>query len=287
MTRGERRPTAAELGLDVTIAIVAITYDEHVVAVSDRMISFGDVFQADDAAALKTIQVADNWHAAFAGDPGAFRVVLRKLTRRLKGVSFDDIEIRRLAAECYAEALREDFASRNLVQLGYKSVEEFRQSGRDDLGDALFNKMMVDLQSANLGLEMIVFGVDPDKPHSARLFEVANPGQIVEHVTGYAAVGSGYHMARAALGRKPLGERDLDNVIYRLLDAKFSAETASGVGKSTTVIWVRTDGIVRRIDTEEVDRVRKIWAEVMKQPDPPNAISIIRGFTGTEPTNEA
>lgn len=279
MTRWERRPTAAELGLEVTIAIVAITYDEHVVAVSDRMISFDDVFQANDAAALKTIQIADNWHAACAGDPGAFRVVLRKLTRRLKGVDVDELEVRKFAAECYAEALREDFAGRNLVQLGYQTVEEFRQSGRGDLGDALFNKMMVDLQSANLALEMIVFGVDPDKPHSARLFEVVNPGRIVERVTGYTAVGSGYYMAMSALNRKPLEPRDLDDVIYRLLDAKFSAETASGVGKSTTVIWVRPDGTVRRIDTEEVDRVRKIWDEVMKQPDPPDAISLIKTFT--------
>lgn len=277
--RDRRRPTSAELGLDVTIAIVALTYDGHVVAVSDRMISHDDVFQADDAAALKTIPIAGNWFAAFAGDPGAFRVVARKLTRRLRDIEFDGLELRKLAAECYQEAVWEEFAVRHLVQLGYKTVEEFRKSGRNDLGESHFNKLTLDLLKADLSLEMIVFSVEPKMLPGTRLFEVVNPGRIVERVTGYTAVGSGYCMAMSALRRKSLDPRDLDTVIYRLLDAKFSAETASGVGKSTTVIWMGIDGKVRRIDTEEVDRIRKIWDEVMKQPDPPDAINIIRTYT--------
>ncbi len=243
------------------------------------MISNSDVYQADEAATLKTIQLADHWHAAFAGDPGAFRVFARKLTRRLKDRSVDELEIRALAAECYTEALREDFAARHLVQIGYKTVDEFRSSGRDELGDALFNKLTTQLLQASLDLDVVVFGVNPEKHFSARMFEVVNPGRVVERVTGYTAVGSGSLMAMAALRRKSLDPRDLNTVVYRLLDAKFSAETASGVGKPTTVIWVRPDGQPRRMDTEEVDRVRVVWDAITKRPDPPEALSIIDEYT--------
>jgi hypothetical protein len=128
-----RKPTPAELGLNVTIAIVALTYDGQAVAVSDRMISSNDVFQADDSVALKTIQVADRWFAAFAGDPGAFRVFSRRLIPKLKETSVDEFSIRKLAAESYEELLREDFAAKHLVQLGYKTVEEFRNQGEANL----------------------------------------------------------------------------------------------------------------------------------------------------------
>ena len=47
MTRWERRPTAAELGLEVTIGIVARSVpDSYFVAVADQMLSYADIFPA-------------------------------------------------------------------------------------------------------------------------------------------------------------------------------------------------------------------------------------------------
>lgn len=80
-----RLPAPAELGLDVTIAIVAITEpDGHIVAVSDRMISYGDVTQAEDNATLKAQKIADGWGIMFAGnDAKLFYPFLDKVIERL------------------------------------------------------------------------------------------------------------------------------------------------------------------------------------------------------------
>lgn len=49
-----RRPTPAELGLDVTIAIVAMTISwEIFICVSDRMVSHDDQMAAADNAVIK------------------------------------------------------------------------------------------------------------------------------------------------------------------------------------------------------------------------------------------
>jgi hypothetical protein len=45
-------------------------------------------------------------------------------------------------------------------------------------------------------------------------------------------------MIETAFRRKPLA-LDFDSMVYRLLEAKFSAETASGVGRRTTVVFKR------------------------------------------------
>ena len=52
MPKNGRRPTPAELGLDVTIGIVALSEAEGVfVAASDQMLSYADAFQASKGAA--------------------------------------------------------------------------------------------------------------------------------------------------------------------------------------------------------------------------------------------
>ena len=57
---------------------------------------------------------------------------------------------------------------------------------------------------------------------------------------GYAAIGSGTLMALAALNKKPIGPT-LADTVYRVVDAKFSSETARDVGKKTHVITLNKD----------------------------------------------
>jgi len=54
------------LGLEVTIAIAAVTTpDDYIVTVSDRMISYGDVTQAEDNATMKAQGISKHWGVMF------------------------------------------------------------------------------------------------------------------------------------------------------------------------------------------------------------------------------
>ena len=128
------------------------------------------------------------------------------------------------------------------------------------------------MDKAEIGVEFIVYGYDDG--NVARLFEVSGNGQIVDRMAiRYAVVGSGYWMASASLKRKPLSI-DFDSLTYRVLEAKFSAETASGVGRNTTVMFKRRGLPDKGMMSGEVDKIRTVWERKMREAEPPEAAQI-------------
>lgn len=85
-------------------------------------------------------------------------------------------------------------------------------------------------------------------------------------------------MAMAALRRKKL-PYDLDPAIFRVLEAKFSAETAQGVGKSTSLLSMSMDGKDGTIGYGSIEEIKKIWTAVVERPEPSEAIEIISKTT--------
>jgi hypothetical protein len=81
-------------------------------------------------------------------------------------------------------------------------------------------------------------------------------------------------MARASLARKSLS-RNLFTTIYQVLDAKFSAETAASVGKSTTVLLQRGDGTFAFLSKEVISKARGIWERERQNLAPKDAIEEI------------
>jgi hypothetical protein len=61
---------------------------------------------------------------------------------------------------------------------------------------------------------------------------------------------------------------------YRCLEAKFASETARNVGAATYIVTLNRDGKYGM--TKNVEEVRKIWRRLNEQPEPKNAISIIK-----------
>jgi hypothetical protein len=90
----------------------------------------------------------------------------------------------------------------------------------------------------------------------------------------YAVIGSGYYMASASLRRKRM-TGELEATIYRLLEAKFSAETATGVGRGTTLVTFNADGKFGMLNRDQVKAIRDIWENTLKEPTPEAAYEII------------
>jgi hypothetical protein len=222
--------------------------------------------------------VADDWHAAFAGDPIAFKSIVLRLMSELRDAAQEGAPssqtVKRIASETYAHVSAAEFAARHLLPLGYATVAEFRREGLGELGSGLFHEYANKLAKFDLGVEVILFGYDDQS--RPQLLELTSPGRISDAgVLGYAIVGSGFNMAASSLRMRPL-DRSLEDLIYRLLEAKFLAETATGVGKTTSLVTVNRDGDLHRMTSHEINSVKIIWEKSRKAPIPEDAYQTIK-----------
>lgn len=273
-----RAPTRAELGLDVTIGIVAIA-GNSVVAVSDQRFSYYDVFPPTERGANKIIQItADaSWFIAFAAtDISLFVPLIRKIRGDLVATphetrTLDDVQ--RVTADAYADVRIQQFVAQHLTAIGYRDFQVFQKEGYHDLGKDEHARHMEALYKFDLGVEIIVFGYT-DK-NSPRLFKVCNPGRAIECAwEGYAAVGSGTYLALGALRQKAI-PYTLVGTIYRVLEAKFVAEAASHVGKSTNVLVLHPNGTSAEMTEAEIGKVRAIWQKMQAKLIPHEAIAAL------------
>ena len=266
-----RRPTPAELGLDVTIAIVAMTISwEIFICVSDRMVSHDDQMAAADNAVIKNLALSRGWSVAYSANDlkYVFPIVENVRAKMSDTNSVDDIKL--LFSQAFSEIIRSEFTNKHLRRYGYNTVEEFRRDGRNDLGDHFFDLCRI-LDSSDLATSFIVYGYDNQA--AAHLFEVSSTGEITDRrILRYAVIGSGYSMAAASLRRKKM-TFEFKFTIYRLLEAKFSAETASGVGRSTTMTIKRRGRFDSGPPHKFLEQIRTIWETEMLKGDPQEAIA--------------
>jgi 20S proteasome alpha/beta subunit len=261
----------------MTIGIVAITApDNYIVTVSDRMLSSGDIVQASDNAALKARKISKRWVVMFsATDANLFLPIVEHASKSLGdfGAEYDLRTVQDALLTAYARLFEAEFTSSYLVRYNIASIAAFRDLGFQKFGQERFDLICDAIDRFDLGINLLCYGYDKKK--HAHIFEVSNPGKLTNHdLLGYAVIGSGSYMATAALRRKKLPP-DLEMMIYRLLEAKFSAETASGVGRSTSLLTMNADGVDGAMGSGAVDKVRGIWETTLKEPEPKDALDII------------
>jgi 20S proteasome alpha/beta subunit len=194
--------------------------------------------------------------------------------KRPKKIEWAGSEAADAMAEAYSEQLQKEFVSAYLSKYGYKTIKQFREEGRDNLGEH-FTEICIELDRFDLQTSFLLFGHDSQK--HAKLFEIDGPGHVIDHnALKFAVIGSGHDMAMASLRWPPPLKFYLEDTIYRLLEAKFSAETASGVGKTTTVVLRHREGHVRTLSRDDIEKVRNIWKrEVADVPSPESAITVL------------
>jgi hypothetical protein len=226
------------------------------------MLSFeNDEIPAAENATSKMLFVSSNWRAMFAGDPTQAISVLRRVYPRLPNEgALSGTEL--LAAmqdsfrEAYQSEVRQRITDRFLSPYGW-TLEEFRREAYTTLGDDEFAKLNSALRAYDLGLQFLVFGLEP---RSGYIFEVGNPGVVTSHdMTGYAVIGSGYYMAMGALAARPLSSSSVEELVYRLCEAKFTSETAHGVGRETTLTVLNPNGHESGIQKGLVENLRQQW----------------------------
>ena len=275
----------------MTVAIVAFPPSKtEIVTVSDQRLSYGEVIPAADEGTMKNVKITRKWSMMFAAeDATAFTPVLNETMDILLKLDMPVSEHKRLqrdftagmvmdaARRAYEKEFNERFFREKLARFGFADISEFRKFGYAEMGKDLYHQYSMDLAKFNLGLEILVYGFD--NAGGRIVFEVANPGKIINHtMRGYAAIGSGTLMALAALNKKPLGPT-LADTIYRVVDAKFSSETARDVGKKTHVITLSSEGTNGFLYDAELATLHRIWEIDLARPIPKRQLTLLISAT--------
>jgi hypothetical protein len=190
---------------------------------------------------MKNLRLTKKWGIMFSGNSELLYPFSQLATLRLAnlenesdytGLADVDNSLHEVESACvsaYQTLINRRIMQEYLSKIGFLSIDDFRVNGLSTLGQEIFSNYINKIETFDLGIEFIVYGFD--KKGSPHIITIENPGVVRNHrATRFAAIGSGFYVATGALHRKDLSA-DLLSVIYRLLDAKFCAEFASGVGK--------------------------------------------------------
>jgi hypothetical protein len=274
------RLNPADYGFKVTIAIAARTADQqHIITVSDRRLSFGADAPAADNALLKDYVICEGWGTLFAADDASFALpIIRHAAYLIKDgkKAATERNVRRAMCDAYAAVLDEYIYRDVLRKFGFDSVAHFK-SEQSRLSRNFGRTIARRIDRIHLSnTEFLVYGFDSEYK-GTHLFHVEHPGSArsLDHI-GYYAIGSGCKMAMNSLQMRPfIGLTDA-GLIYRLVEAKFSAETADGVGPDTTVFIVgRGESSAGFLSQVTIEKFRAAWEKWRREPPSEEILKLI------------
>jgi hypothetical protein len=260
----------------VTICIAASCVPPtHIVAVSDKMLSDpGDVVPAIDDAAFKNVTVAKRWGLMFSGNSHLWFPFHLAVTPRfrLESPTIEAEDAMSICREEYDKLRGAQITSLLLSVFGYVNIGDFMNRGRNEMGDALFENLVQSIRAFDLALEVIMYGFDYD--NMPRIFTLTRARLEDCTVDRFAVLGTGTYMA-ASVVRKRNRWNPVASLVYGLLDAKFSSESASGVGRSTQVRILSPAGGELTLSDDEVQSIRDAWEIDVNRADPAKALGVV------------
>jgi hypothetical protein len=280
-----RRFPPADWGRYVTIGIAAKSNDnECIVTATDRRWSFDDQVPSVDSGVNKQWFVGNNWVAlCAANDPCFLLPIISKANALLKerGGKESANDVRLAMCDAYREVRDEYTSSQYLGLWGFRDWDHFRaeKAGiKDKKGRWFHESLEAKIENDGFGeTTFLVCGyedsADGTRCAIPRMFEIKNPGAsfLLDHAP-YFVVGSGSAIAMASLNMKPISHLNPAQLIYRVLEAKFAAESSSAVGTSTLVLIANRGEPMTFLSFGTIERIRKLW-EASRMAPPPDEIN--------------
>jgi hypothetical protein len=249
---------ARRIGKSMTVCIAAQCFPQKcLVLASDMMVTTVDM--SSDAASVKSRGIGKKWMVLFAGnDISSVDPIVTEVREQCRLSTYKDTipEVRDAFIKAFQTQLRLKSENEVLKPIGY-SLEEFKKSGLSQLGPENFSRFLYQMQQQSIDVEFLVAGFDKD----AHIFTVTSPGKVSDFSpVGFWAIGSGQTNALGSFFncQGALFASDISTIIYRVCEAKFNAEGATGVGKKTIMTILRDDG-ERHSILKEVDSMRPLW----------------------------
>jgi hypothetical protein len=217
--------------------------------------------------------IPDHWWMLLAGDVSAAFALSEAIKEKAKNAGSKKVrDFARLCASAYREERKRLIESDVLTDYDLNSYEEYQALKATDR--KFFDEIAVVIGRFDEDLGLLICGFDKEKkPH---IFSIVEGGKIQYcDLQGYGVAGSGSWAAHSALDRysynkwNPLGE-----CIWGVMDAKFCAEKADGVGRDTIMFILNppsnsTGKIVQPvIYPDAIDTIyRKAWEGIPRLPD--------------------
>ena len=238
-----------------------------------------------DDLAVKFSAIGNSWMAMFAGNDISPVVPIFKEVRAAV-VSTNCQETLEDIVGYFKSAIQKQMATKaettTLSKFGL-DITEFRRNGLSDLGPELFTRLAYEIEQISLDLIFLIFGFDgADK--EGHIFTVDGIGEVSYYdIGGFWAIGSGQTSALGTLfgTRTPVPYNDLSDAFYLLAKAKFSAETAIGVGRETTAMILQSNSERYLLHAPEMQKIKEKW-EASRGPDVPNGVNEIASKLLTE-----
>jgi hypothetical protein len=231
----------------------------------DEMLSTGDM--SAENVAMKFSGLGRHWACMFAcNDISSIKPIIAGVQRALSSSLYETRDEVSLAfRNAYKAEIRRKVES-SVLPPGI-DLDDFYMFGLQRLGPDTFNRIFAQIQNVQLEASFLVCGFSGD---DQCVFTFTDPGRECDYdLIGFWAIGSGATNALGSLFNlkgAPLRFRSYEEVIWRVCEAKFYAESAQGVGKTTTVFWVGKDD--KKI-IYDLSPLHGIWEATANRPIPP------------------
>ncbi len=249
-------------GVTVCIAMMADN-ERQLVLVADQKVGFGD-FSADGLATKNTPFIA-HWTVMVSGDDiGPAGPIIARARRRCQQgriVSADEI------ADVIHDEIKKEreklVESQVLAKYGF-TMDVFKKQGKRICTETVYFDICSKMERVTMPIEFLLSGFDEDGRAHIRWTDSSTPPRDYDSV-GFCAIGSG---ANAALGslchscdHLSLSKyRNVEEVAYHVIAAKFMAESAINVGNKTFVAVVGKEGDAKHISPLlGMDTIREQW----------------------------
>ena len=259
------RRTAMNWGSKVTVCIAVLCYSRsRIITISDMKTTFGGLYSADEMS-LKVKALVRNWLVLQAGNDITDANPVIERARSILGGQADPTPFAVVSAlhKAHQEWHCQQVESQVLAQYGL-TLPAFLKDGKKKLTEQVFNRIGEAIAHVSLSLEFLVAGFDSaGEGHIWHVTGCQQPANYDD--VGFCAIGTGSEGAINALafhvGRTHLSAYvPWEYAVYCACDAKFRAEAASDVGKSTFLTISAHDAEVQFISPMRIDQdIRKHW----------------------------
>jgi 20S proteasome alpha/beta subunit len=239
----------------MTVDIAAICEKGNaIVAVSDMQRTFGRLFEVE-VDSPKVFEFSDKclvMHAG-AGDKANQLCVYGKK-------QFGDAT----STEKIAYGLKDVYKRFKAIEVNDNVLSRFGMDwdsflrGQGGMNPQLITEIAQNLAKHDYEVELLVAGID----NEAHIYTISNPGVCSNlDKNGYWATGSGMQFAitTLAMGQYKT-DLPLNSALYRLFEAKKSAEIAVGVGGKTDAYIITKGKGIKRVDEKVLQSLTDLYA---------------------------
>ncbi len=237
---------------------------KSVVAVADRMVSDASLALEFEQRTRKIELIGASFSALTAGDALAHTDLLRDATDSIAGMAQASVRDVAAAVEgCFIQH-RQALAEKSVLRRVGMDYDTFLEK-QQNLSDALILALSSEYQSVELGVELLIAGIDSSGAH---LYEISDPGtaRCFDSI-GYAAIGSGLPHAEGFLTEADYSpDISLNRGVWLAYVAKRRSERAPGVGsRFTDILTIEADKGASFLGQTSMNQLNAIYQGYVQQ----------------------